>query len=75
MAIFFEDLLADTLSAYKNVLQFLEIPYDGRVVFSGTPREVREVLKQAAGISVPKATFVMRVLGVYLLVLERMAHV
>jgi hypothetical protein len=37
--------------------------------FSGTPTEVRQTLKQAAGITVPKAGFVIRVLGIYLLVL------
>jgi hypothetical protein len=36
MAIFFEDLLADTLSTYKTVLEFLDIPYDGRVDFKKT---------------------------------------
>jgi hypothetical protein len=36
MAIFFEDLLADTLSTYKTVLRFLDIPYDGRVDFKKT---------------------------------------
>ncbi|MGA9254258.1 MAG: sulfotransferase [Roseobacter sp.] len=33
MPLFFDDFLDDTLSSYKNVLQFLDIPYDGRVEF------------------------------------------
>jgi hypothetical protein len=34
MAIFFDDFLADTLSTYKNVLSFLDLPYDGRETFN-----------------------------------------
>jgi len=37
--------------------------------FSGTPTAVRRSLREAAGITVPNASFVVQVLGVYLLVL------
>ncbi len=33
MPIFFDDFLADTLSTYKSVLAFLDLPYDGRETF------------------------------------------
>lgn len=36
MPVFFDDFLSDTLSTYKDVLGFLDIPYDGRVEFKRT---------------------------------------
>ena len=33
MPIFFEDFVGDTLSTYKDVLSFLDLPYDGRETF------------------------------------------
>lgn len=36
MPIFFEDFLTDTLSTYKTTLEFLDVPYDGRVEFKRT---------------------------------------
>jgi hypothetical protein len=32
-AVFFEDLTADTLTVYKEVIEFLGLPYDGRTKF------------------------------------------
>lgn len=36
MPIFFDDFLSDTLATYKKTLQFLDLPYDGRVEFKRT---------------------------------------